>query len=150
MIFPDEIIIRKFLPEDLDRILEIEYASFSTDAFSKNTFLSLYRRCSDLFFVAEVNEAIAGYMVTCTYMKKAKIVSIAVAHDYRRKGIGSLLVKSTFNGIKNLPITTFELEVKITNYEGICFWKSLGFLPFKIARSYYSDGTNALVMRKLI
>ena len=148
MTFPDEIIIRKFLPEDLGRILEIEYASFGAEAFSKNTFLSLYRKYSDLFFVAGINETIAGYMVSCTYMKKVKIVSIAVISDYRRRGIGSLLVKYTFNGVKNLPVTTVELEVRTTNYEGICFWKSLGFSTLKIIPGYYSDGTDALLMRK--
>jgi hypothetical protein len=32
MIFPGKVIIRKFLPEDSDRILEIEYASIGADS----------------------------------------------------------------------------------------------------------------------
>lgn len=142
--------IRKFSLKDLNRIMEIECNSFTTDTFFENTFLSLYHKCSDLFIVAEINKIIAGYMVTCNYWKKGRIISIAVDPVYRCKGIGSALVNYTFNQLKNFHIKIAELEVKITNSEGICFWKSFGFYPLKIVPNYYHDGTGALIMRKLL
>lgn len=142
--------IRKFSFKDLSRIMEIERNSFTADTFSENTFLSLYRRCSNLFIAAEVDKIITGYMVTCSYWKRGRVISIAVDPIYRRKGIGSALVNFTLNQLRASYIKTLELEVRITNSEGICFWKSLGFFILKIVPNYYIDGTDALIMRKLI
>jgi ribosomal protein S18 acetylase RimI-like enzyme len=130
--------------------MEIECNSFATDTFSENTFLSFYRKCYDLFIVAEVSRIIIGYMVTCNYWKKERVISIAVDPAYRCKGIGSALVNFTFNQLRASCIKTLELEVRITNSEGICFWKNLGFFAFKIVPNYYLDGTSALIMRKLL
>ena len=140
--------IRKFSLKDLGRIIEIEHNSFNADAFSEDTFLSLYRKCSDLFIVAEISGIITGYMVTCNYWKKERVISIAVDPAYRRKGVGSTLVNFTFNQLRAFCINTLELEVRITNSEGIGFWKNFGFFTLKIVPDYYPDGTSALIMRK--
>ena len=141
--------IRKFSLKDLNRIIEIECNSFTTDVFSENTFLSLHHKCPNLFIVAEIS-IIVGYMVTCTVCKKGRIISIAIDPVYRRKGVGSDLVNLTFNQLKTSYIRTVELEVRITNSEGICFWKSFGFFPLKIVPDFYLDETDALIMRKIL
>ena len=146
----DAVIIRKFSLKELSRIMEIESASFASDAFSENIFLNLYRKCSNLFIIAEISEIIAGYMITCSTYRKWRVISIAIDPIYRRKGVGSGLVNTTFNQLKTSSIKSLELEVRITNSEGICFWKSLGFLPLKIIPNYYLNGTDALIMRKLL
>jgi ribosomal-protein-alanine N-acetyltransferase len=130
--------------------MEIERKSFTADTFSENTFLSLYRKCSNLFFVAEIDKIITGYMATCNYWKKAKVISIAVDQVYRRRGIGSVLVNFTVNQLIASCIKNLELEVRVTNSGGICFWKSLGFFISKIVPNYYLNGTDALIMRKLL
>ncbi|MBM3708059.1 MAG: GNAT family N-acetyltransferase [Actinobacteria bacterium] len=142
--------IRKFSLEDLSKIMEIEHSSFTADTFSENTFLSLYRKCSELFIVAEIDKTIVGYMVTCNYWKRWRVISIAVDPVYRRKGIGSALANFTINQLKVCRIKNLELEVRVTNSGGIGFWKSLDFYSLKIIPYYYLDGTNAMVMRKLL
>ena len=146
----DAVIIRKFSLKGLSRIMEIEVASFDSDAFSEVTFLDLYRKCSNLFIIAEISKIIAGYMVTCSVYRKWKVISIAIDPIYRHKGIGSGLVNTTFNQLKTSSIKSLDLEVKVTNSVGICFWKSLGFLPLKIIPNYYHNGIDALGMRKLL
>jgi [ribosomal protein S18]-alanine N-acetyltransferase len=146
----NEVIIRKFSLKELSRIMEIENISFASDAFSENTFLHLYRKCSDLFIIAEISKIIAGYMITCNLYRKWRVISIAIDPIYRCKGIGSYLANTTFNQLKAYSAKSLELEVRITNTEGICFWKSLGFLPLKIIPNYYHNGIDALIMRKLL
>jgi [ribosomal protein S18]-alanine N-acetyltransferase len=146
----DTIILRKFSLKDLNRIMEIENASFASDVFSKNIFLNLYRKCSNLFIIAEISKIIAGYMITCNLYRKWKVISIAIDPIYRCKGIGSYLANTTFDQLKASSAKSIELEVRITNTEGICFWKSLGFLPLKIIPNYYHNGKDALIMRKLL
>ena len=41
-----------------------------------------------------------------------------------------------------------ELEVNVVNKEGKAFWRNLGFFPVRIIRKYYSDGGDALRLRK--
>jgi ribosomal-protein-alanine N-acetyltransferase len=87
-------------------------------------------------------------MVTSVYAKKARIISIAIDPAYKCKGIGNALVNFTFNQLKTFYIRAVELEVRITNKEGIYFWKSFSFYPIKIISNYYHDGIDAIVMRK--
>jgi len=146
----DVVIIRKFSLKELSRIMEIENTSFVFDAFTKNMFLNLYCRCSNLFIIAEISKVISGYMITCNEYGGWKVISIAIDPIYRRKGIGSNLANTTFNQLKTSSIKSLESEVRKTNSVGICFWKSLGFLPLKIIPNYYNNGIDALRMRKLL
>ena len=81
----DAVIIRKFSLKELSRIMEIESTSFASDAFLENMFLNLYRRCSNLFIIAEISKIIAGYMITCSIYRKWRVISIAIDPIYRLK-----------------------------------------------------------------
>ena len=50
-----EVTIRYFTLADVRRIVELENASFTVDAFEEATFISYYQNCSDLFVVAEIH-----------------------------------------------------------------------------------------------
>jgi ribosomal-protein-alanine N-acetyltransferase len=145
-----KILIRQFSIKDLKRIMEIECVSFAADAFSKSTFISFYNNYPDLFIIAEISGLIVGYMITCIVNKIGRIDSIAVDPYYRRKGIGRKLANYTFSQLKTSCIKIIELEVRVNNIEGICFWKSLSFFPLRIISNYYSDGTDALKMQMLL
>jgi ribosomal protein S18 acetylase RimI-like enzyme len=45
--------VRPVRQADLDRILEIEVASFGPDAYDRNLFAEYARKCGGLFLVAE-------------------------------------------------------------------------------------------------
>lgn len=145
-----KLIVRLSKPSDLSQILSIEHISFSLDAFSKRTFMIWYRQCSDFFFVAEMNEKIVGYMITCVFQDKGYVVSIAVDPDCRHRGIGGTLANFTFKKLVERDIKMVELEVRFTNMEGMNFWKHLGFFPIKVVPKYYNDGESALRMRKIL
>ncbi len=63
-------------------------------------------------------------MITCSTYRKWRVISIAIDPIYRCKGIGSGLANTTFNQLKTSSIKSLELEVRITNSEGICFGKA--------------------------
>jgi len=142
--------LRLFTPADLDQILEIERHSFGSEAFSKETFLTLYQKFPNLFIIAEVDEKIVGYIITCGLGHKGHVASIAVAPSFRHKGIGGALADLTFEKLKACGAKYVELEVRITNREALDFWKRLGFSPFGISRRFYEDGEDALRMKKML
>jgi len=150
MLIRKKINIRRFSPIDLNRIMEIEQASFALDPFSEDIFRSWYHKCPSLFIVAEIPGLVVGYMITCIFHKKGHIISIAVDPARRNKRVGRTLVYFTFNCLKASGMKMVELEVRKTNLVGICFWENLGLFPLRTIPHYYHDGTDAIKMRKLL
>ena len=75
------------------------------------------------------------------------LVSIAVLKEYRRMGIGSSLLKSTIDAVKNYyKAEAMYLEVRLSNYAAIKFYEKFGFVKARIIRGYYRDGEDAFVM----
>lgn len=146
----NKINVRCFSLTDLNRIMEIEHASFTIDSFSEDIFMSWYHKYPYLFIVAEISGVVVGYMITCIVHKKGYVASIAVDPAYRHKSVGKTLVYFTFNNLKMSGVKTVELEVRSTNIESIRFWKNLGFFPLRTISNFYNDGTDALKMRKFI
>ena len=145
----EEIRIRHFSIADLPRALEIEPVSFRmVDAWSKPIFRKWYRRCPDLFIVAEVSGTIAGYMCTSIEQKTGEIESIAVDPAFRRQGVASALMDYTLREMRASTVTTVELQVRTSNTGGIRFWQNLGFSPSGILPNFYDDGAEALQMKK--
>lgn len=137
--------IRKFSLSDLERIMEIENASFGIEAFSRSTFKILYKE-TDLFLVAE-SSVVVGYIVTYVFNEVAHIISIAIDPAYRRKGIGKMLIEYTFDRLKG-RVKYMQLEVKVSNMDAIRFWEKLSFSAAGIIPNYYIDGSDALCMGK--
>jgi ribosomal-protein-alanine N-acetyltransferase len=141
--------IRHFSIADLPQALEIEPVSFRmVDAWSKPIFRKWYRRCPDLFIVAEVSGIIAGYMCTSIEQKTGEIESIAVDPAFRRQGVASALMDYTLTEMRASAITTVELQVRTSNTGGIRFWHNLGFSPSGILPNFYDDCGEALQMEK--
>lgn len=142
--------IRNFNLSDLERIVEIEEASFGAEKFTKEIFINYFRKFPDLFLVAEFQGKVIGYIITTIFGNKANIASIAIDESFRKKGIGSKLVKLSFEKLKSKGIKIVELEVKVTNKNAVNFWESLGFAPVKIIPMYYINGTDAIKMEKVL
>lgn len=144
--------IRLLRLSDLDRILQIEHASFGKDAYDRNLFADFYHKCGELFLVAVKSRNVCGYMVTCiggkTASNRAELVSIAVDPKHRGKGIASALMDSTLRRLRNRGVARFNLMVKVTNEGAIRFYKRYGFHKSRMVRGYYEDGADGWRMAK--
>ena len=145
-----ELKIRRVVPSDLNPILQIERDTFKSDAFSKRTFVRFFKENNNLFVVAIMDRKIIGYMITNRLPDRGYIASIAVDSTYRRKGVGRALTNFTFKELIKDKLKAVELDVKVTNKEGIHFWKNLGFFSIMLIPCFYSDGKDAIKMRKTL
>jgi ribosomal-protein-alanine acetyltransferase len=138
--------IRLLRLSDLDRILQIEHASFGKDAYDRNLFADLMHQCGDLFLVAVKGRSVCGYMVTCLGGKaasgRAELVSIAVDPKQRGKGIASALMASTLRRLRRRGVERLHLMVKVTNAAAIRFYEGYGFHKSRMVRGYYEDGAD--------
>ena len=87
-------IVRKFKPEDLKRVFEIENMSFD-QSYGVDVFQGLYEMGVG-FLVAEDEGYVVGYVIFwIKYENQGHIISIAVDKNYRRSHVGSqLLIKA--------------------------------------------------------
>ncbi len=145
----DVITVRRATINDLPRVYEIEVESFS-DPYPPMILLSLIHLYPELFLVAEAKDhGVVGYASGVIDMDGAgHVMSIAVAKDWRRRGVGRRLLSSLEDEMRKLGAKKARLEVSEKNVTAISFYKELGYKEKKRIPSYYPDGSAALVMEK--
>ena len=136
--------IRKFKSNDLREILRLEKKAFPKTPYYAPIFIyyaQLYPN-NFLVYVDESSHRIFGYII---FYREGHILSIAVDPKYRRKGIGSSLIKEV---IKLLDGNA-KVEVRVSNKGAQMFYKKLGFTRSGIISRYY-DNEDAIVMIRSI
>jgi [ribosomal protein S18]-alanine N-acetyltransferase len=152
MIVP--ITVRRSRKSDLDRVLEIEHASFGVDAYDRNLFAEFFHICPDLFLVAVQGDLVCGYLVACVRrqlragIRTAELVSIAVDPGFRGRGVASHMLKSIFGRLRRRQVDRFTLMVRVSNDPARAIYEKYGFRRVRIVRRYYADGGDALVMAR--
>jgi ribosomal-protein-alanine N-acetyltransferase len=139
--------IRQVQSGDLDRILEIERASFDSDAWDRKLFLEYFRRCPDLFLVARRARRIAGYIITCTGSRNTELVSIAVDPQDRQQGLGRAMLDETLEQLRSRRVNSWWLMVATNNESAIRFYEDYGFIRTRRSKRYYGAGRDAWRMR---
>jgi ribosomal-protein-alanine N-acetyltransferase len=132
---------------DLDRILEIEKEGFGRRAWKADQFRPYAAQYPDLFLVAQVGSTIAAYSCTSTRGDRAELASIAVAKDYRNRGIGSAFLSMLIDKLKHMGFATLSLMVRRDNVAAIRFYRALGFRRIRTVPFYYEGGETAWRMR---
>ncbi len=138
-------IIRKFNPNDLKRVFEIENMSFD-QSYGIKMFQQLYEMGIG-FLVAEQDGYVIGYvMFWIKYEFNGHIISIAVDKDYRNLGAGTKLLVKAISILSLLNIDTIYLEVNENNNAAIEFYKKFNFQIDRVVPKYYTNGDGAIVM----
>ena len=142
--------VRKLRRSDLDRVQQIENASFGEDAYDRNLLAEFFAKCGELFLVAVRQLGVCGYMVTCIRGERAEVVSIAVAPAARGRGVASRLMESTLRRLRRRKVKRLVLMVKVTNTAAREFYVKFGFERVRLVRGYYEDGADGLLMARSV
>lgn len=144
-----ELHLRRFDRQDIEAVLRIERDSFPRDPYPERLFLLLARQSPDLFLVAERQGRLLGYAVgAIDGSATGRIVSIAVEPSSRREGTGRQLSEELLRRFDAAGTDRVLLESRVDNEPAIALWRKLGFEVLGILPGYYSDGTDALLMRR--
>ncbi|MBW2064689.1 MAG: GNAT family N-acetyltransferase [Deltaproteobacteria bacterium] len=130
--------IRRFEPEDLEEILEIEKHAFPKTPYPGEVFKYYARRPETIFIVAEIDCSVVGYLIM---EKDGHIISTAVSPGHRRKGIGKSLYRYAAGGAGQ----KLWLEVRSKNTGAISFYRAMGMKITGVSENYYGDD-DALIM----
>ncbi|MGI5938407.1 MULTISPECIES: ribosomal protein S18-alanine N-acetyltransferase [Methanoculleus] len=143
--------IRRAQPTDIPEICALERVSF-VDPWDERTFREALAAYPETFFVARNNGDLAGFVsggIEDTGEEVyGHVMNLAVAPEYRRKGIGWQLIRRLEREYVILGASGVQLEVRISNTGAQEFYRRLGYREvFQIA-AYYANDEDALVMMK--
>jgi ribosomal-protein-alanine N-acetyltransferase len=144
--------VRRVRLRDLDRILEIEAASFGADAYDRNLFAEYTRKCGGLFLVADWGSKVCAYSIAVLSPRvspnRAELVSVAVDPAFLGKGAASALMDSTLRRLRLRGVTRLGLMVNVMNFRAIRFYKKYGFRNIRRVPGYYENGADGISMAK--
>ena len=139
--------IRKMKIDDLDEVMQIEKESFSMPWNRWMFERELEDTNRAYFLVAKNSDEILGYVGFWLVFDEAHVVTIAVGKDYRRKGIGTMLLASALVVADTLGAKKATLEVRVTNISAQNMYYEFGFETVSIRKGFYTDtGEDAYVM----
>lgn len=122
--------------------------------------MSIYYKYPKSFKIAvDSNKKIAGYCMwrvekglsnfSLRWTKKAHLVSIAVLDEYRKRGVGEVLLLKGMQSMKeDYDAPEFILEVRVSNTPAIAMYEKHGYSKIKSLKCYYRDGEDAFLMAK--
>ena len=128
--------VRPMTASDLDVVMEIERSSFSTP-WSRASFSSLIDRDDATLWVAVVEGAVAGYAVVWYVLQDAELGNLAVAHGWRRRGLGRQLLEWALAKARERGVEQIFLEVRVSNQLAQRLYERRGFEQVGLRRRYY-------------
>ncbi len=145
--FKDPIVIRKFLPGDLEAALEIDREVFG--GYDPAIFTAFYEYHRRSTLIAEVDEKVAGFLLGFKHTPfEGRVFWLAVRPGYQSRGIGLSLMLKALAIFKQMGALSAILEVRVSNKKAQGLYSGLGFQMIGIHPSYYSDGEAAIIMKR--
>lgn len=144
--------IRKTRAEDIDAVYSIELEQF-THPWKKKFFISELSHDISFFYAAEDTDSkeVAGYIIFWIVEETLELHDIAVKGTYKKKGIGSQLMRFMFETAAARGVEEMFLEVRKSNRDAVTFYEKFNFKQVGERKDYYSDPLeNALVYKLII
>ena len=78
----------------------------------------------------------------------AHIITLDVAAEQRRKGLGARLLEEIEKHLRYHEVRSVLLETAVDNESGIAFWEKHGYRTEAVLKNYYLGRVDAYEMRK--
>ena len=134
--------------EDAKALSDLDKKCFSVP-WSEKSFKDESRNEIAFYFVAKEDGKIIGYAGFWHVADEGDITNIAVAPEYRRRGIGGKLLEEIIKTAANKRLVLLTLEVRQSNRVAIALYERYGFKRIGSRKKYYKDPEeDALIMTK--
>ena len=140
-------IVRNVGPDDIYTVIDLEYQNFDYP-YPPEVINFLYESHRDTFLVAEKEREVIGFVIGIVQKKEGHILVIAIRDDYKKKGIGTFLMKKLIDIYKKKGIAQLKLEVRASNVAALSMYKNLGFKITNRLKHYYENGEDGFLLRR--
>lgn len=142
--------IRRATIGDLDALVALENASFSTERMSARQLRRHLESLSAELLVATRERRIVGAALVFfrRSSRVARLYSIAVAAGERGGGLGAALLAAAEQAARRRGSRSVRLEVRRDNAAAQRLYERHGYRRFGLHERYYEDGEDALRYEK--
>lgn len=143
-------LIREFQAEDFETLWRMDQECFPPGiAYSRRELKEYVGHRKSFTLVASDAETgtLAGFIVA-HQAATGHVITIDVMAEARRSGVGSRLLQAAETRLREAGSEAVGLETAVDNVAGLSFYKRHGYSVVRTWPRYYSNGVDALVMRK--
>ncbi len=153
-----DFVIRPYRPDDFDLLWQIDQRCFPAGiAYTQMELTGFILRRNAITLVAEFpgdvtpTHAIAGYAIVQPFRRMGRIVTLDIAPEARRYGLGSRLMQECEERIRQRGCIEIYLETAIDNEPAIQLYRKLGYRIVRTLPAYYhAHSLDAYLMAKAL
>jgi ribosomal-protein-alanine N-acetyltransferase len=133
---------------DLDRVIELEEASFNNPTTREWYERELERpEVCFIYLLRTPDVPVAAFCAFWLVVDQVHINNLAVRPEMRRQGLGSQLLAAIIKEARKLGATSLMLEVRESNTAARRLYEHAGFTVHGVRKSYYNNPVeDALVL----
>jgi ribosomal-protein-alanine N-acetyltransferase len=137
--------IRRATLADLDALVGLERAAFTTDHLSRRQYRKHVQSTSARVIAAVDGAGLLGKAVLFFRRDSdiARLYSIAVAHSARGRGLGEALLLAAERAARRQGARRMRLEVRQDNAAAIRLYERRGYRRIGAYAAFYEDGADA-------
>ena len=141
-----EIIFRKMTIDDAPKVADIEFKTFSLPWKLEDFWHEVINKDSESI-VAELDGQVIAYACAWISFNQADVANIAVAENFRGRGIGKKLFAELLRLLKLRGVKAVTLEVRVSNVAAIKLYEGFGLKSVGVRKKYYCNPEeDALIM----
>lgn len=141
--------IRAYEAHDFAALYKLDQACFPPGiAYSKWSLQYFLNLATADCLVAEEGKRIMGFILAEKNPPLAHIITLDVAPETRRSGLGSALLDEMEKHFRFHEVKSVLLETAVDNETGIAFWQHHGYRTEAVLKRYYLGKVDAHEMRK--
>jgi len=155
--------LRDFRPPDFEAVWRIDQQCFAPGISYSRLELAEYLRRPGAFAIVaesssgsiaseeslpEVSATTIGFVAAEPGRGSGHIITIDVLPHFRNSGVGSRLLRAAEDRLRSGRCHSVILETAVDNRNALAFYKTHEYNVVKSIPRYYSDGVDALVLKK--
>ena len=141
----ENIVIEKMTIQDVIEI-EKDFEEKFDNFWNINILKSELDNNNSLYFVAKEEKEIVGFVGTLINVDFTEITNIVVKKDFRKLGIGKMLLEKIIEETKKINKEMIYLEVNENNEGAINLYKKYRFEEVGRRKKYYNEKDDAILM----
>ena len=142
--------IEKMQTSDLECIEDLEKLCFKEPWNLKQLKNELDLNPFSNGWILKQDHHIVAYAFLWETFEMAQLARIGVDPKYRNKGLAKEMMNKLFEIALSNGCEYMTLEVRESNLSAIGLYRSIGFEKVNVAKGYYSDNENAIVMTRAL